>query len=126
MTPCLKQGQRSGITECDEFTGNRMVRVSLQLFGGLRARFEGGAEIVPAGRKAQALLAYLALNPKQRCTRDRSAGLRSFQTTSFPVSPRQCGRSGRKSHSSSVHTCPDRLTVAAGTLHTPLLHEHAQ
>jgi len=52
-----------------------MGRLTLQLFGGLRAYREGGADGACAGRKAQALLAYLALNPKQRCTRDRLATL---------------------------------------------------
>ena len=52
-----------------------MGRLTLQLFGGLRAYREGGADSASAGRKAQALLAYLALNPKQRCTRDRLATL---------------------------------------------------
>ncbi len=52
-----------------------MGRLRLQLFGGLQAHREGGADSALAGRKAQALLAYLALNPKQRCTRDRLATL---------------------------------------------------
>ncbi len=52
-----------------------MARLTLQLFGGLCAYRESGAEAAAAGRKASALLAYLALNPKQRCTRDRLATL---------------------------------------------------
>ncbi|HUK08536.1 MAG TPA: BTAD domain-containing putative transcriptional regulator [Stellaceae bacterium] len=52
-----------------------MGRLSLQLLGGLRTCSPGGADGKLLGRKAQALLAYLALNPRQRCTRDRLAGL---------------------------------------------------
>ena len=52
-----------------------MGRLTLQLFGGVQAHREGGADTALAGRKAQALLAYLALNPKHRCTRDRLATL---------------------------------------------------
>ena len=52
-----------------------MARLTLQLFGGLCAYRESGADAAAAGRKASALLAYLALNPKQRCTRDRLATL---------------------------------------------------
>ena len=52
-----------------------MARLTLQLFGGLCAYRESGADAAAAGRKANALLAYLALNPKQRCTRDRIATL---------------------------------------------------
>ena len=49
--------------------------LTLRLFGELRAYREGGADSASAGRKAQALLAYLALNPRQRCTRERLASL---------------------------------------------------
>ena len=52
-----------------------MRRLTLQLFGGLRANREGGADVASAGRKAQALLAYLALHLNQDCTRDRLATL---------------------------------------------------
>ena len=52
-----------------------MARLMLQLLGGLRAYREGGGDVAAAGRKAIALLAYLALNPGQRCTRDRLATL---------------------------------------------------
>ncbi len=52
-----------------------MARLTLQLFGGLCAYRESGADAAAAGRKGCALLAYLALNPKQRCTRDRLATL---------------------------------------------------
>jgi len=52
-----------------------MRRLRLQLLGGLRAYREGGTDITSAGRKAQALLAYLALNSMQQCARDRLATL---------------------------------------------------
>jgi len=52
-----------------------MARLTLRLLGELRAYREGGADSAAAGRKAQALLAYVALNPKQRCTRERLASL---------------------------------------------------
>jgi TolB-like protein/DNA-binding SARP family transcriptional activator/Flp pilus assembly protein TadD len=52
-----------------------MGRVKLQLLGEARAFREDGADIAVTGRKAVALLAYLASNPKRRCTRDRLAAL---------------------------------------------------
>ena len=52
-----------------------MEHLIVQLLGDLRVYRRGGLDAASAGRKAQALLAYLALNPKQRCTRDRLATL---------------------------------------------------
>jgi DNA-binding SARP family transcriptional activator len=51
-----------------------MARLNLVLFGGFRATI--GARYVPLTlKKAQALLAFLALSPAQRQTRERLAAL---------------------------------------------------
>lgn len=54
---------------------NGVTHLTLQLFGQFRLSREGGVEIAPLGRKAQALVAYLALNPGQQCTREYLATL---------------------------------------------------
>ena len=54
---------------------NAVTHLTLQLFGQFRLSRDGGAEFAPLGRKAQALVAYLALNPDQRCTREYLATL---------------------------------------------------
>lgn len=52
-----------------------MKRVSLKLFGGFQARLEPGLPITLPTRKAQALLAYLALHPDPAPHRDSLAAL---------------------------------------------------
>ncbi len=52
-----------------------MRRVSLELFGGFQARLEPGLPITLPTRKAQALLAYLALHPEPAPHRDSLAAL---------------------------------------------------
>ena len=52
-----------------------MRRVSLKLFGGFQARLEPGLPLALPTRKAQALLAYLALRPDPPAHRDSLAAL---------------------------------------------------
>jgi DNA-binding SARP family transcriptional activator/pimeloyl-ACP methyl ester carboxylesterase len=52
-----------------------MKRVSLKLFGGFHARLEPGLPLTLPTRKAQALLAYLALHPEPAPHRDSLAAL---------------------------------------------------
>jgi DNA-binding SARP family transcriptional activator/pimeloyl-ACP methyl ester carboxylesterase len=52
-----------------------MKRVSLRLFGGFQARLEPGLPLTLPTRKAQALLAYLALRPDHAHQRDSLAAL---------------------------------------------------
>jgi DNA-binding SARP family transcriptional activator len=52
-----------------------MRRVSLRLFGGFQARLEPGRPLTLPTRKAQALLAYLALRPDPAHHRDSLAAL---------------------------------------------------
>jgi DNA-binding SARP family transcriptional activator/pimeloyl-ACP methyl ester carboxylesterase len=52
-----------------------MRRVSLKLFGGFQARLEPGLPVTLPTRKAQALLAYLALRPEPAPHRDSLAAL---------------------------------------------------
>jgi DNA-binding SARP family transcriptional activator/pimeloyl-ACP methyl ester carboxylesterase len=52
-----------------------MRRVSLKLFGGFQARLEPGLPLTLPTRKAQALLAYLALRPDPASHRDSLAAL---------------------------------------------------
>src|SRR5262245_10689930 len=52
-----------------------MSRLELTLLGGFRARLEGGSPLVLPTRKAQALLAYLALPLGQAHPRDKLAAL---------------------------------------------------
>ena len=52
-----------------------MSRLHLALLGGFRARLESGPVVTVPGRKAQALLAYLALPPGKAHPRDKLANL---------------------------------------------------
>jgi DNA-binding SARP family transcriptional activator len=52
-----------------------MVKLCLSLLGGFQARLEAGAALVLPTRKAQALLAYLALSPGQAHPRNKLAAL---------------------------------------------------
>src|SRR5499426_1126005 len=52
-----------------------MARLSLHLLGGFRARLEPGGALRLPTRKAEALLAYLALPLGQRHPRDKLASL---------------------------------------------------
>ena len=52
-----------------------MAKLNLALLGGFQARLEAGAALVLPTRKAQALLAYLALPPGQAHPRDKLAAL---------------------------------------------------
>jgi len=52
-----------------------MGRVSLGLLGGFQLRLGGGARVLIPSKKAQALLAYLALQPRQPHFRDKLATL---------------------------------------------------
>src|SRR5215813_8747528 len=55
--------------------GVTMARLTLQLLGGFRARLEPGGALRLPTRKAEALLAYLALPLGQRHPRDKLASL---------------------------------------------------
>src|SRR5215510_6768739 len=52
-----------------------MTRLTVSLLGGFQVRLESGAAIALPTRKAQALLAYLALPPGQAHPRDKLASL---------------------------------------------------
>src|SRR5213594_3081806 len=52
-----------------------MDRLTLSLLGGFEVRIEGGPPLAVATRKAQALLAYLALPPDRTHPRDKLAAL---------------------------------------------------
>src|SRR2546425_5861684 len=52
-----------------------MARLSLTLLGGFQARLEPGSAVALPTRKAQALLAYLALPPGRAHPRDKLAPL---------------------------------------------------
>jgi DNA-binding SARP family transcriptional activator len=52
-----------------------MAKLSLTLFGGFQARLEGGPALALPTRKAQAMLAYLALPPGRAHPRDALAAL---------------------------------------------------
>ena len=52
-----------------------MAGLHLNLFGGFEARLASGRIVSPPTKKAQALLAYLAIRPGQRQTRDTLAAL---------------------------------------------------
>lgn len=54
---------------------NAVTHLTLQLLGQFRLSRGGGVEVASLGRKAQALVAYLALNPSQPCTREYLATL---------------------------------------------------
>jgi class 3 adenylate cyclase/two-component SAPR family response regulator/tetratricopeptide (TPR) repeat protein len=55
--------------------GDTMARLTLTLLGGFRARLEGGAPVALPTRKAQALLAYLAVPAGLAHPRDKLASL---------------------------------------------------
>lgn len=52
-----------------------MAELKLVLLGGLQLHTAGGGSVELGVRKAKALLAYLAMEPRQRCSRDRLAAL---------------------------------------------------
>ena len=52
-----------------------MARLALTLLGGFRARLDSGAPLALPTRKAQALLAYLAVPPGLAHSRDKLASL---------------------------------------------------
>src|SRR5262249_39741763 len=54
------------------FWKSRMARLTLRLFGGFQARFGERGLTFPT-RKAQALLAYLAVHPEEKYTRNKLA-----------------------------------------------------
>ena len=49
--------------------------MQIRLLGGFEVRLDGGPELAPKGRKAQALLAALALNPGVPRSRDHLISL---------------------------------------------------
>ncbi|MBS4048685.1 MAG: winged helix-turn-helix domain-containing protein [Alphaproteobacteria bacterium] len=61
--------------QVDESGGARGDLTRLALLGPFRIQPAGGLEVEPLGRKAQALLAYLAATPGHRATRERLASL---------------------------------------------------
>lgn len=66
----------SGLAEqMEEFGGARSGLTRFALLGPFRFQPAGGPEAEPLGRKAQALLAYLAATPGHRGTRERLASL---------------------------------------------------
>src|ERR1700737_3836100 len=58
-----------------------MTQLSLRLLGGLRAQHGSGRPLSIPRKKAQALLAYLALHPGAAASRDSLAGLLWSGTT---------------------------------------------
>ena len=52
-----------------------MASLRITLFGGFEARLGSGETVSLAGRKAQALLAYLALPPGETHSRDKLVAL---------------------------------------------------
>ena len=52
-----------------------MANLDVRLLGGFEARFDSGQKIALSTRKAEALLAYLALAPGRARSRDQLAGL---------------------------------------------------
>ena len=58
-----------------------MTQLSIRLFGGFRAQHGRGRPLAIRRKKAQALLAYLAMHPGQACPRDSLAGLLWSGTT---------------------------------------------
>ena len=58
-----------------------MTQLSIRLFGGFRAQHGSARPLAIRRKKAQALLAYLAMHPGQTCSRDSLAGLLWSGTT---------------------------------------------
>ena len=58
-----------------------MTQLSIRLFGGFRAQHGSGRLLAIRRKKAQALLAYLAMHPGEACSRDSLAGLLWSGTT---------------------------------------------
>ena len=58
-----------------------MTQLSIRLFGGFRAQHGSTRPLAIRRKKAQALLAYLAMHPGQTCSRDLLAGLLWSGTT---------------------------------------------
>ena len=58
-----------------------MTKLSIRLFGGFRAQHGSTRPLAIRRKKAQALLAYLAMHPGQTCSRDSLAGLLWSGTT---------------------------------------------
>ena len=58
-----------------------MTQLSIRLFGGFRAQHGSTRPLAIRRKKAQALLAYLAMHPGQTCSRDSLAGLLWSGTT---------------------------------------------
>src|SRR5580765_8922398 len=58
-----------------------MTQLSLRLLGGFRAQHGSGRPLAIGRKKAQALLAYLAMHPGRTCSRDSLAGLLWSGTT---------------------------------------------
>ncbi|HEU4439312.1 MAG TPA: alpha/beta fold hydrolase [Methylomirabilota bacterium] len=58
-----------------------MTQLSIRLLGGFRAQVGSGRPLAIRRKKAQALLAYLALHPGRACSRDSLAGLLWSGTT---------------------------------------------
>jgi len=63
-----------GPAQVSRFRKNRMARLALRLFGGFQARF-GDRDLTFPTRKAQALLAYLAVRPEEKYARNKLAAM---------------------------------------------------
>lgn len=92
-----------------------MPVLQLDLLGDFQMHVEGGAPINLSAKKSQALLAYLAVKPSQRVTRDKIAGLLWSSTA-----PEQARQSLRQTLSNLrkelAHLSDQKILIESGDL----------